>query len=114
MKTELEKKLNKLPAYIDDIDGNRFMLSIIKCDFEKNPNNWQIDYMDIYKNTILASCRLGNETPEGHPPVISSIHETSAWQQQETSLPALTLLPQPAFPPARPPHIKDTLSLPFP
>lgn len=54
MKTELEKKLNKLPAYIDDIDGNRFMLSIIKCDFEKNPNNWQIDYMDIYKNTILS------------------------------------------------------------
>lgn len=32
------------------------------------------------------SCQLGDETPpKGHPRVISSIHEISAWQEQETS-----------------------------
>lgn len=65
-----------------------------------------------------ASCQLGDEIPpKGHPRVISSIHEISAWQKQETSRrpPSLDpLLPQPAFLPARPPYIKDTLSLPFP
>ena len=54
MKPELQKKLDKLPAYIDDEEGIRFLLNIAKCNFEKISPDWQIDYRDIYDNTLLS------------------------------------------------------------
>ena len=48
MKTELEKKLNKLPAFIkvDDIEYHLKML--------KDNEVWYIEYCDFSLNTILS------------------------------------------------------------
>ena len=48
MKTELEKKLNKLPEFIV-IDNNKWFLRIYK-----SPDLWYIDYTDDVENSYLS------------------------------------------------------------
>lgn len=48
MKTELEKKLNKLPEYINS--DNIFYFLLIR----KNDSNWIIEYVDVItENTLI-------------------------------------------------------------
>lgn len=48
MKTELEKKLNKLPAFIK-VDDIEYHLKILK-----DNEVWYIEYCDFLFNTILS------------------------------------------------------------
>lgn len=48
MKTELEKKLNKLPAFIK-VDDIEYHLKILK-----DNEVWYIEYCDFLLNTILS------------------------------------------------------------
>jgi len=48
MKTELEKKLNKLPEYINSDNIFYFLL------MRKNDSNWIIEYVDVLtENTLI-------------------------------------------------------------
>lgn len=48
MKTELEKKLNKLPEYVNS--DNIFYFLLIR----KNDSNWIIEYVDVItENTLI-------------------------------------------------------------
>ena len=48
MKTELEKKLNKLPEYVNS--DNIFYFLLIR----KNDSNWIIEYIDVItENTLI-------------------------------------------------------------
>ena len=48
MKTELEKKLNKLPAFIPILD-DQYDLKITKSN-----NNWKIEYTDYLGNCWIS------------------------------------------------------------
>ena len=49
MKTELEKKLNKLPAYIM-VEGSCYQFELQK---DKETNHWFVEYTDNNDNSII-------------------------------------------------------------
>lgn len=78
MKTQLEKKLNKLPAFIED-GCQGYAVYELKIRKTAENNHWFVEYTDIFNNSLLIVEHSSLQAAVDN--TLSSLKEIEKWKK---------------------------------